>query len=245
MNSWNILKLGYKEYFSDPEYFETIEENGVTLIKSKINSYYFNFCMINKNIGDFQKNIFLNNVDSPTFVLGMPGLKENINSFSKNLNFIGTGSIMRNVVLKKQYFPKIDNNMKTIIVEKKSKSFEDFCYIAAETKNLDFNLMKNVFNKIVENNNIKMFVCYFDNEPSGILSAAVFQNYVVSVDSGIKENVRNSGVLTSMAEEAISHGINLGIKDYYCLVSSPYTYKVVKKQGYDNDMICELFVGNG
>ena len=243
MDTWEIFKKAYKEYYCGSEQSTIKNGSGINLYLSGINNYYLNYAFIDNYFNN--KNNILNNINESMAIFSFPEKRKEISDSLTNKKFLGTGMIMTNNVYDFSYNPIISDNLRLIKVNENINYLTDYILILSKVKKCNRLELKKIFNKeYILSSNIQMYLAYLNNEPVGALAACIIDGCAFSVDSAIVEEQRNAKVLTSLGEFALQDGIEQKISKYSCLVTSPYTMKLVEKQGYKYDMPCDVWMYN-
>lgn len=242
MNTLDKFKYAYQKYFCNDKKSRLDIENRYSLMYSGVNNYFFNYMFIHNDIQE--SNPFLN-IDFDTAIFSFNNSTKVMEYWSSksNLKFLGRGAIMTKTFHDDSYIKKEITDISVVQVKNNKKYLEDYFKVMSSVKNINEKEIKENFTiKINDNENIYVYLAYLNNEPVGTLSAIVIDDYAISVDSAIIENSRSVGVLTALGEKAMTDGINKGIKSYSSIVTSPYTMKLVERQGYKFETICDVWV---
>lgn len=243
MDTWEIFKQAYQEYYCHSNKSAINKNIGIDIYSSGINNYYFNYAFINNYFNN--KNDLLKSINVDMAFFSFPEKRNEIYDWSSNVKFLGTGRIMTKILNKFDYSPIISDNFKIVKIKENIDCLNDYVLLLSKIKQCNQDELKNIFNeKYIISSNINMYLAYLNNIPIGALAACIVNDCAFSVDSAIIEEQRNTKVLTSLGEFALQDGIEQKISKYSCLVTSPYTMKLVEKQGYKYDMPCDVWMYN-
>lgn len=239
MDTWDKFKYAYEQYFCESDK-SRIDKKGYSLISSGINNYFFNYMFVDsENIKNINPMI---NINFNMAIFSLEQSRAVLESWSKksNIKFLGSGAIMTKNIEDDSYEKKQIEDVSVVNVQENSKYIEDYIKVMSKVKKVSEKDIKEKF--IKNNNNVYTYLGYFNGRPAGVLSAVIVDNSAISVDSAIIEDARSIGVLTALGEQALTDGIEKGIKSYSSIVTSPYTMKLVERQGYKFETICDVWV---
>ena len=246
MKSWEAFKDALIIYLCQSEDSSYIQENGVFIAKSGINSHACNWIAIESQDPISQEEIVKNNFDCSGMIFGKQGCKQFIDTWAEKLGFKYAGRAP--VVSKKQDIEDVVlKNYDNMRVERVfgGRELQDFFNVFAETRNISIVDAKKMFPNEIDPIIHWLYVAYYLDRPAGIFTAVYTKNGGFIVDASVKENFRDSNVLTVLAERIAYDASNKGIFDYSAIVTSQFSYNVVNKHRYSIEEHCDVWIKGG
>lgn len=241
-SNWHNFKQAYKMYYCLSDGAEFISDANMTAIKSGINNFMTNILVVDNYETDSQKDFYKNNFSCIGALFSFPENREFINSWSENIKFIGTGAIMTKNIKESKYNSEYSSDITVYKIQDNTERLQDYYDVFAKTKDISVEKAKIMLpEKKINKDGLFMYIAYYKGDPAGILAAVSIEGRVYSVDSGVKEEHRNEGILTALGEFGMQEGVEKGMSSYSALVTSPYTMKLIEKQKYSFEMPCDVW----
>jgi hypothetical protein len=239
MKSWQVFKDSLPIYLCQSPKSFYMEEEGIIIAKSGVNSVHCNFAIIEKGNSEKQKEIISKYFDCDGIIFS---LKENRVAIDKWINSLGFKSYVTIPLMNKQQeqiylLPKFYDNIKIERVFN-GKEYYDFINIFAETRNISLENAKEMFLNNLPPSIYFNYVAYYLGEPAGIFIAINTKNGAIIADADVKKEFQNSGILKILSQKAFYDVVDNNILNYSVLPTSQFAYNVIMEYGFFIEQYC-------
>lgn len=234
MEELSFIKECYKKFLSSSVYGSYVEENSMSFIKSGSSSKDMNVCIIDK-ISNFnnQKQSFQENFNVNGFVLSIPSSRFMVQHVGDNLTHYGKVGIMRGKGFASN---NIFNNIKRI----DANNSNDFVQFISQQRDIERQILLGIVDSV--GSDMHIYMAYENDEPIGAGYAIEHEKNIFILDTIVKDEKRNSGILSAIGEYSMSNATKSGISNFLSLVSSDYSQRVAEKMGYSEALILDFWI---
>lgn len=234
MQELSFIKECYKKFLSSSKNGNFFEESNISFIKSGSSSRDMNVCIIDK-ISDFayQKELFKNNFNVNGFMLSLPSSKFIVQNISDQILYCGKVGLMVSNGLVSDYK---NNNIEKI----NSDRFDDFINFISNERKIEKEIIEDMVEK--NSNDMHIYLSYEDGSPIGAGYAIEHENNIFILDTIVKDEKRNAGILSAIGEISMNDATKNGISNFLSIVSSNYSQKVAEKMSYQEAMILDFWI---
>lgn len=223
-----IVKKSFKEFTENFKGSSFHFRNNVQIMKSNINKISCNFCFLENEILDDDINFIKDKLDIDSIIIS----KKQFNLSLDNIYYIGEIPLMKREEIPDFYKAPHYDDIEILSVRDYPMIIKDYVEVFANIRGLEKDYVDSIFNYEGLKNNNHFFVAYLSENPAGIFHAVSYEDNAFIVGTGVKNQYRNSGLLTAMAKYAKESALNLEIYDFYALPTSEFSVRVMNDQGY-------------
>jgi hypothetical protein len=151
---------------------------------------------------------------------------------SKNISYVGQYPFMLREEVPDFYKAPNYDDLEILSVEDYPMVIEDYIKIFSEARGMEKSVVKGFFDIQKLKNNNHFFVAYLSDNPAGIFYAISYEENAFVMEVSIKDQYKNSGILTAMAKAAKESALKKDILNFYSIPTSEFSVKVMTEQGY-------------
>lgn len=203
----------------------------VSIMKTGIDHWSMNFCIINGDLEQADIDFIKNKFDVPGILLSAYQSDDrlwSIESLKPGEEF----PFMKREEVPDFYKAPFYDDIEVLSVSEYPMIFSDFISMFCQIRSLDEETVMNKINIDKLKNNHHFFVAYMSDNPVGIFHAISDNEDAFIIESSVKENYRNTGVLNVMAKKAKEYALSRDLYNFYAIPTSEFSVKVMKEMGY-------------
>jgi N-acetylglutamate synthase-like GNAT family acetyltransferase len=202
----------------------------IEIMKTNINNLSCNFCFINSSPSDQDIDFIKNKLNINAIILS----KEYFNLDIDGVSYISEIPLMKREEVPDFYKAPHYDNLEILNVKDYPGAIKDYVEIFAKVRGMEKDDIDKIFNYEGLKDNNHFFVAYLSENPAGFFHAINYGDSAFIMGTGVKNQYRNSGLLTAMAKSAKEYALNIGIYNFYALPTSEFSIRVMNDQGYKN-----------
>lgn len=228
----DIVRNSFKDFskiFLDSSFHM---KNGIEVFKTEVDHWSMNFCFIGGEVTGEGLTFIKEKLDVNSLIFCKSSISKELKDV-QGIHYIGEFPYMERKESRESYYAPFYDDIEILTVREYPGAFKDFVKVFSEIRGLDESYLMSKINMSSLTTNNFFFVAYISNIPVGIFYAISYGENAFIVEASVKENYRNSGILTAMAKSAKEEAIKHGIYNFYTIPTSDFSIKVINEQGYN------------
>jgi hypothetical protein len=231
MDAADIVKDSFRQHISNFTGASFHIRKNVEIMKSGLDHYSCNFCFVGSELSSSDKDFIKDKLNTDAIIFSKHNIKDDLSDFKKNY-YLGKYPFMLRQEVPDFYKAPNYDDLEILSVEEYPMIIEDYIKIFSESRGMEKDVIKKSFSIERLKNNNHFFVAYLSDNPAGIFYAISYGENAFVMETFIKDQYKNSGLLTAMAKAAKEYALKKNMINFYAIPTSEFSVKVMGEQGY-------------